>query len=92
MMIIFSARKRKYLDRTSLFGDQASEKLTETPVESLHDASLRAKLFEPVHNIMKTVHGLDAKEGSTNLQVNLLSNWAGQMPVVEVEEAKSNDS
>lgn len=80
---IFAARKHSYLERTSLFGDQASKRLVETEVQSLEEASLKAKLFEPVHNMMKTVHGLDAKEGSTNLQVNVLSDWAGKYPSVE---------
>lgn len=66
-------RKKSYLDRTSGFIDRASKLLEDRPLESLEDAAMAGKLFDPVHQIAKDVHGLNAREPVAALQVNILS-------------------
>lgn len=77
---IFAERKKLYIERTTGFIDRASKRLEERKVATLEDAAMAAKLFEPVHAIARDVHGLNAKEGTHNLQVNILSDWAGKLP------------
>lgn len=83
---ILASRKTAYRERTSKFIDRASIELEKRPIESLEDASLAGKLFDPIHELARDIHGLHAKEGSHSLQVNVLSNWAGKIPEpIEVE-------
>jgi hypothetical protein len=87
---IASERKNRYLDVTTGFIDKAVTKLQEHPIESLQDASVAAKLMEPVHKIAVDVHGLNAKESPASLQVNILSQ--GGDVVVDAPEITDKDS
>ena len=87
-----SVRKERYLNSTSAFIDKAAQQLDNHPISSLADAALAAKLMEPVHAIAKDVHGLNAKDGSNAVQVNILSEWAGSgPPEVSVETRETTD-
>lgn len=76
----YAARKNRYLDVTSRFIDRASDQLEKREIESLEQAALAAKLMQPVHEIARDIHGLNAKEGAGQVQVNILSDWAGGIP------------
>ncbi len=77
---LYAARKDSYRERTSRFIDRASLQLDQRPIESLEDASRAGKLFQPVHELARDIHGLNAKEGSHNLNVNILSQWTDMIP------------
>lgn len=66
-------RKKSYIDRTSGFIDKASKLLEDRPLQTLEDAAMAGKLFDPVHQIAKDIHGLNAREPVAALQVNILS-------------------
>jgi hypothetical protein len=87
-----SVRKNRYLEITSKFIDRAASQLESHPVESLADAALAAKFMLPVHEIAKDVHGLNGKDGSNQVQVNILSDWAGSgPPEIQVETHQTSD-
>ncbi|MCE0483114.1 MAG: hypothetical protein LV479_02625 [Methylacidiphilales bacterium] len=82
----FSARKSRYLDVTSGFIDRAATQLRQRGIDSLESAALAAKLMLPVHELARDIHGLNAKESGNQVNVNILSEWAGgDPPAIEVE-------
>jgi len=83
---LFALRKDAYRERTTRFIDRASVQLDRRPIDSLEDAALAGKLFQPVHEIARDIHGLNAKEGSHNLQINFLSDLAGKIPCMTGSE------
>lgn len=86
-----SARKSRYLEVTSKFIEKASNHLEGHPIQCLADAAMAAKLFAPVHEIAKDVHGLNGKDGQNLLQVNVLSQWAGGIPVIDSDNTSDHN-
>ena len=86
---VYSARKSRYLDITTRFVDRSATALDNRSINNLEEAAMAAKLMEPVHAIAKDVHGLNAKEGTHNLQVNFLSDFSGQIPEVNIKPTNS---
>jgi isocitrate/isopropylmalate dehydrogenase len=69
---VFAERKSRYLEVTTDFVDRSVSKLKDHPINNLADASVAAKLMEPVHKIAVDIHGLNAKDSPAALQVNFL--------------------
>lgn len=85
---IASERKKNYVDRVAGFLDKSSKLLEDRPLESLEDAALAGKLMEPVHNIARDIHGLNAREPVAALQVNFLSDPGTWKQVEENPESE----
>lgn len=80
-----SVRKNRYLDVTTEAIDRAASTLKDRPINTLEEAAMAFKLMEPVHALARDVHGLSAKDGANQVQVNILSQWAGGIPEEETE-------
>jgi hypothetical protein len=70
---LYAARKNAYLDVTAKFIDRAATQLDRRAIDSLEDAALAGKLFLPVHELARDIHGLNARESANQVNVNILS-------------------
>lgn len=75
-----SERKARYLEITSKFADRAAKTLDQRQIDTLEDAAMAAKLFQPVHELARDIHGLNGKDVGNQVQVNILSDWANKVP------------
>lgn len=65
--------KNAYVSRVSAWGDKVSSVLEQQQVTTMDQVQTTAIQLKPAHDILKDIHGLNARENSTQVNFNMLS-------------------